>query len=234
MSRRWGWWLLLFASCGAPLPSTTPLGEGPLVAVEAKRRAKEEEALRDKRASSDAGARPASSSEKSASATPPPAGEPDAAAAEADGGTQPSTADAGSSKPATGPLVLAGLYVGHDESIFRLSGMPERNEKDPNAKTRVVDKPDGSLDLIAIDSSNGKDICTLHATPNGKDRKSFTVTAGQHCFESGAGMSATLTKGSAKLDSGKLTLDLFFDLEVGNQDFQLSGTLEYHFEGDKN
>ena len=202
MGKRSAALLLLIASCGAPLPSTTPLGEGPKVAAEKQTREREARALEARRSESapDAGAPSSPSPEPAKPKNAPVAKAEDA---DADAAT-PSEADkpGAASKPA-GAVVLAGLYAGSDSSTFRLSGMPERTEKDPKAKTRVSDKSDGSVDLIAIDSSNGKDICTLHATPKGKDRKEFTVTPGQHCFESGAGMSlkasAALTADAAQI-----------------------------------
>lgn len=228
---------LLAAACAPALPSEKPLGVGPLALAEAGRLEKLE-AEREARKKSARGA--------AQSDAPPPARP--SAKRETPGDDEPKKTDAeepknepgdkaeAGKKPdkAAAALKWAGLYVGSDTSVFKLPGVPERPQPDPNAKTRVEDKADGSVDLIAIDSSNGKDICTLNATPKGKDRKVFDITRGQKCFEGDDGaMSGTITKGTARFDGKKLVIDMSLDIEAGPEEMRMKGKLEYHFEGTK-
>ncbi len=227
--------LLVAQSCAGPLPSTAPLGLGPLAKAEAaereKREAEREAALASGGSGSDASTpKPPGASGKSASGT----GSSDAGAA-TDAGAKTAAAEAGADTPDKAPagkVVFAGVYVGEDTSLFKLSGLPDRSEADSNAKTRVEDRADGNVNIIPVDSSNGKDICSLEAVVKDKAKKLFEIKRGQRCFEpEQGGMSGTIRKGSAKFDGDKLTFDVVLALEINTAGTQLTGSLDYHFEG---
>ncbi len=229
--------LLIAQSCAGPLPSTAPLGLGPLAKAEAVEREKREAEREAALASGDAGADAAGpKAPGAASGTASGAGGADpGAGSDAGAATAAAAAEAGtdtSDKAPAAKAVFAGVYVGEDTSLFKLSGLPDRSEADSNAKTRVEDRADGNVNIIPVDSSNGKDICTLEAVVKDKTKKLFEIKRGQSCFEpEQGGMSGTIRKGSAKFDGDKLTFDVVLALEINTPSTQLTGTLEYHFEG---
>jgi len=228
-------WLLLLAlvacSCGLALPSAEPLGTGPLARAEAVERANAEAQAeaKAKAAEPDAGkvARPADHPDAGASEPVASAeGAEVSGAVASDGGASSSAEDAG--KAPSAKIVYVGEYVGSDVSTFKVGGM-DREEKDDKARTRVAVPGPGELAFTFIDSSNGKDICTLTASVSGKKA---TLTPGQKCWGGdGEAMSGTLTRGTATFDDKKLVIDSDFDLEVGSGEFRMSGTLGYRFEG---
>lgn len=221
----------LLVACAGPLPSEVPLGKGPLFTAEAKQREKRAAEREEARANApDAPpktiAQAPKAQPKSTSSDAGAGGAPNAAATSS---ADPPKGD-GAKPPATS-VAYAGMYVGRDTSLYKLSGLPDRSETDANAKTRVEDRPDGGVFLIPVDSSNGKDICKLHATVKSKSQKTFEINKGQRCFEpEQGGVTGTVRSGSAKLDSGKLVFDVVLAIEV-NADSQVNGSLDYHFEG---
>lgn len=109
--------------------------------------------------------------------------------------------------------------------------MPERTERDPNARTTAKATSDSTVDFVLIDSSNGKEICTLSSTL--KDATA-TLTPGQRCFEQtgdNVSIGAVLTRGVATLDGGRLRLEADLDVEMKVGDNEATGTLAYRFEG---
>lgn len=223
---------LLLASCATALPSATPLGEGPLVKAEAAARAREAKAAPKKTASAGSARAPAPADAPAPAPAPSPAGPTPAPAPTAEA-PKPDGKEAGKpAAPAPGkkPVIdYAGEYVGFDESTYKIEGN-EHSQKDDKARTRVELGKDGQLAITFVDSSTGKDICTLKATPNGK---TATLAAGQKCWEEGGAMSGTLTRGTATFDGKKLTIDADFDLLMGPPDRRMSGQLHYRFEGSK-
>jgi hypothetical protein len=218
---------LLLVGCAPALPSETPLGEGPLAKKEAEARAKAE---------TDAAAKqqPATVSTELAATEPPPAidAPPPPPGAEPEPPPQPDAAgkkEPGNKEPGKKPgavVVYAGEYIGSDTSTYKMEGN-ERTEKDDKARTRV----EGSgpeISVTFIDSNTGKDICTIKGKTNGKN---VSFAAGQKCWGDGPGMSGTLTSGSAKFEDKKLTIDMDFDLVMGEGQFRMTGQLHYHFEG---
>lgn len=150
-------------------------------------------------------------------------------------GGQPGAGGAPSTSPekstAASAKAFDGEYRGEDTAIYRMRGMPERTERDPGARTRAKSTSEGAVDFVLIDSSNGSDICTLSATFAGGVA---TITPGQRCFEqSGQGVSVTgnVTRGTATLDGTRLRLEASLDVEMDLGDTDLSGTLEYRFQG---
>ena len=216
-------WLAL--ACAAPLPSARPLGEGPLFKAEALARAKREQVL-----AAEAKAAPKASvgGQAPKPSGPRPATEPPPAATTAEaakpGAPVPKTPGA---KPAA-VVVYAGEYIGSDTSTYKMDGM-ERAENDDKARTRV-EGGGPEISVIFVDSGTGKDICTLKAKSAGK---TATVSAGQKCWGAdGAGMSGTLTRGTATFEDKKLVVDADFEIQVGGgTEAAMSGSLHYRFEG---
>jgi len=224
--------LLAAPGCGGPAPSRVPLGVGPLPAGYRLGETKKP-AHADRKAPPE---RPASTVAKAASAAP----ESDASSGKTNG-TESKTAAADQSATGTGktppppsapdPAKWLGDYRGDDVSTYRLSGMPDREEKDPNARITVKSSDKTSVDLVLVDSSNGKDICTLVATLG---VAGATVTPGQKCFEQNGGdasATASIKTGTATLDGARLVVDLSLDFEMHVPDQDATGTLDYHFDG---
>jgi hypothetical protein len=140
----------------------------------------------------------------------------------------------GGAKPESGPIAdPSGDYRGDDVSTYRLSGLPDKTEKDPNARVNVRKAGDKKLDFALVDSSNGKDICTLAGTLDGR---TATITIGQSCFEQDTGVAsatATVTRGTATFENTRLVIDLMLDFELRLGDDEHAGTLEYHFDGSR-
>jgi hypothetical protein len=140
----------------------------------------------------------------------------------------------GGAKPEGAPISdPSGDYRGDDVSTYRLSGLPDKTEKDPNARVNVRKAGDKKLDFALVDSSNGKDICTLSGTLEGP---TATITIGQSCFEQDTGVAsatATVTRGTATFENTRLVIDLTLDFELRLGDDEHAGTLEYHFDGSR-
>ncbi len=127
--------------------------------------------------------------------------------------------------------MLTGDYLGEDVATYHIESLPDRTERDPKARLTVTSPREPSLAFVLVDSSNGKEICTLNGTAG---ESGATIAKGQKCFEqsgSDASASATVTSGTATVDKTKLVLDLEMDFEMEVSDHQLKGTLGYHFEG---
>lgn len=218
----WSLAFTLAAACSASLPTQTPLGEGPMVAAEAKLAKMPVDAGKPDVVRGEPGDKPPESPESPAS--PSIVSEPDASttepvAASSDSGTKPGK-DGGASAAA---ITYAGEYVGSDDTNTSIAGQTQ-SEHDDKAKTRVEVRPSGELGFTFVSSSDGTDICTLTASVKGKDA---TFKAGQPCWATGGGASGKLTKGSAKFDGKKVSIDMAFDLSIG----PATGTLTYRFTG---
>lgn len=213
---------VMAVACSASLPTDKPLGEGPMVAAEAKLAKMALDSGKPDVVRPESGDNP---SETPSEPTPPPvvASDLDASTSQpvaaSDAGTNPGK-DAG---PSAAAITYAGEYVGSDDTNTSIAGQTQ-NEHDDKAKTRVEVRPSGELAFTFVSSSDGTDICTLTATPKGKDA---TFPAGQPCWATGGGASGKLKKGTAKFDGKKVTIDMVFDLQVG----PATGTLTYKFTG---
>jgi hypothetical protein len=220
------------AACGGPRPSTVPLGVGPLSPHYKLATAAGSHTRRENRTAS-------GTKEAAAKAESPEKDEPDSKEKEAK--AEQTTTDgggpAGDKKAVTPPDKMAaassflGDYRGDDVSTYRLGGTPEHADKDPNARVTVKSSEKTSIDVVLVDSSNGKDICTLNATLG---EKNATITAGQKCFEQNNGdesAAATVKSGTVSVEGRTLTLDLAADFEMRTADQEVTGTLDYHFEG---
>jgi hypothetical protein len=217
---RVAWWLLwsFIAACSAPLPSTRPLGEGPLA---------EDGGMRVAAAPvSDAKAADAAAAEKPPAQAPPDAAADYESAAEAGAGAESADAavDAGAAPN------VAGEYVGYDISTFRLQGLPESRERDDNSRALVEEAGDG-LTFIFPDSSTGEEICRLSTTKPAAGVSKFRP--GDTCTSESGGMKMRVVEGKAQFDGERLVIDLKLEVEASAGSESVSGELVYHFEGQR-
>jgi len=216
---------VLAASCAPALPSTVPLGRGPLAAstvdAPAPRRASSVPDAAPETTAADAGK--ADSGEASATASDTGPAEPSGTGGEGGG-------DAGQEAAAPAKQMFAGNYTGEDVTTFHVGNMPARPQKDPKAKLDVADQGGGMLEFSLRDSRSGKVICKLEGSVSGN---TATLRSGQHCFDqqSQGAMTATLDTGTATFTGKQLVFDMHLDLEVNAAGQTLTGDLDYHFEG---
>jgi len=218
--------VLLLAGFGlgcAPKVSAIPLGVGPLALAE--QNAAEEQARTAPRSA----ARPspptiAVSPLVSNSDVAEVPEEPDDAA-EATGADTPEPAVTASDAPA-----FVGLFAGKDVAIFRISGLPERQEVDDKAKIRIESDSPTALRVALINSENGSDLCELSAEVRGH---SAVLDAGQPCFSSeGEGaIQAELSSGTLVLQGDRLSMDAEGTLSGSLADEEFEGELSYSFKG---
>lgn len=211
--------------CGGPTPSREPLGWGKLPEGA---RILEPPATPRRTASRRADVRKPATPSGSSDAKPvvnddrPDGGAPARAS---------STSSAGGTSGSTAADAFAGEYRGEDTAVYRLAGMPDRTEHDPNARTAARVVSADSVDFVIIDSSNGKELCTLASK---LEQGVATIRPGQSCFEQRAAnvsVTAKVTSGTAALRGDRLTLKMELDVEMHTGNADLAGTLEYQFEG---
>ncbi len=216
---------LLVAGCAAPMPSAKPLGRGLVpTTAEAPPTGKKR---RDRIAHADTKSHGASSA-ADGGATPVAAKEV-AAAEPAD--TKSKDKPATAVPQTANAQAFAGAYSGDDVATYHLEGLPDRVEKDPNAKLTVKTTDPHALTFVLIDSSNGSDICSLSGkiTDTGT-----TIDPGQKCFEQSgddSSTSATVTEGTATVDGNHLVFEMNLDFSMSIGDRDLTGTLQYRFQG---
>jgi hypothetical protein len=208
----------LAASCAQELPSTVPLGSGP-------------------RAEAEGSATEVANVERPKPPVHPAPDTPDASvaldagAADASpeaGPIEAGATDAGDASPdAPAAVVFAGLYAGSDLTVYRIAGLPEQTEPDPNAKTRVEQPAPDRVALTLINSSNGDPICTLQAAVQGNVA---TLTPGQTCFGNGA-LAPAVTRGKATVNGTRLVFDMELAIDVQRGGQRATGTVVYHFDG---
>lgn len=219
--------LALAAGAGsgcAPKASSTPLGLGPLALAEQQSLAAEPKAAHPRRRSAVAHDAPAPSSapvaRSEASDTP--------AASEPDDADEPASSE-GKHAPAGAPE-FAGLFAGKDVAIFRISGMPERQELDDKARIRIESESPTQLRVVLINSENGSDLCQLTAEIQGN---SAQLDGGQPCFtaEGDGAINAELTSGTVVLTGDRLSMEAEGTLSVALGEEELDGSLSYSFKG---
>jgi hypothetical protein len=220
------------ASCSAQLPSETPLGLGPLAR---RPRAPEPSGAPvsmpgsgpqmqfdgDDEDSTAENETPSSTNDDNDDSTA------DAGTVTVDAGAVATTSTPANNAPAAA-LDFTGEYSGKDVSTFRVTGLGEQKEEDPNAKLSVK-KTGDSLTIILVASNTGDPLCTLKAEQKGD---TATLPAGQECTEPQSPFSrGKLTRGQAKLSGKQITLDMLLEVkgEVGGKQF--SAAIDYHFEG---
>jgi hypothetical protein len=219
--------LVLAEGC-APRASSVPLGLGPLAIAE--RDAELAAADAERRREKPARAR-----------TPAPGPEP---VAKADGAETPAQAEPGkapepelgeggekSSTGVTGPS-FEGLYAGDDIAVYRLTGYPDREERDDKAKIRIEKATAGNVSITLINSADGSDLCELVARVEGN---AALIESAQPCFGDGGEGSyeAELTSGRAVLEGDRLKMDAEGTLSVALPDQQIDGELSYSFKGER-
>lgn len=216
----WSAAVLLGLGC-APSPSTVPLGLGPLAVAE--KRARDAEASAAAHQKPKASAAPPSVARAPAAKLPAAESEPvDESADEED--PSPPSAGEGSS------VVFEGLFAGSDVAIYRLTGFPEREERDDKAKIRIEKASGDNVGIILINSADGSDLCELVARVEGN---AALIESAQPCFSDGSegSLEAELTSGRAVLDGDRLKMDAEGTLSVSLPDQDLDGQLTYTFEG---
>jgi hypothetical protein len=222
--------LLLIGSWGAacaPPPSNVPLGLGPLAIAEADA---QDAAARARASSRPERASPPPSSVKATSEKKAPSDEETTASpvtAEADDDVR-EPAETGT--PSSEAPAFDGLFAGEDVAIFRLSGFPDREQKDPKAQIRLKKDSESQVRITLINSENGSDLCELVARVEGN---AALLESPQPCFtseEEGA-IQAELTSGRAVVEGDRLTMEAKGTLFVELADQEIPGALEYSFEG---
>lgn len=213
---------LLGSACGSPSASTVPLGLGPLAVAERDRDV--EAALhRSRPATRNARAR----SEPTAS----PKTAPPSAAAAGDEADEDDEAEAPEAKAGSGGP-LEGLYAGEDIAIYRLTGYPDREERDDKAQIRIEAASGGNVGITLINSADGSDLCELIARVEGN---AALIEAAQPCFSDGSegSIQAELTSGRAVVVGDRLKMDAEGTLSVPLPDQELDGQLSYSFQGQR-
>lgn len=217
--------LLAGAPACSPQASTIPLGLGPLAIAEREARAERENDRREKRPRPARRSGAAPSKESIAKAQAPQA-EVEIEVEEVEPGDDGSGEGAASAPPAR----FAGMYAGEDIAIYRLTGFPDQEQRDDQAKIRIEDGKPGSVNIVLINSADGSDLCELAARVEGK---AALLETAQPCFTGGAegAPQAELTSGRAVLDGDQLRMEAEGTLFIPDQD--LEGDLTYSFEGER-
>jgi hypothetical protein len=210
-----------FAGC-APAASTTPLGLGPLAVAELSA-PPAPKAEPEAPAAKKAGAEAAPAADEAVVA----AGESAPKAAVAEEKSESSEA------PAAAPSSIAdfeGVFAGDDIAVFRLTGFPEREQRDERAKIRIEKADAASVNITLINSEDGSDLCALSARVEGN---AALIESAQPCFSDGGegSLEALLTSGRAVLSGDHLRMDAEGTLSVALPDQELDGELTYSFKG---
>jgi len=225
--------LVACVSCAAHRPSKEPLGWGPI----APGMRTDPPPLAHQTSPGNKGEPPGERREETATEAADAGGRSgEAVAEERPKEAPPAPGERGPSAPegtqaAVTAKAFAGDYAGEDVSTYHLEGIPERVDRDPNAKITARSEDEHAASFVLIDSSNGKEICTLSASTTGNVA---TLKPGERCFEQSEGeqtASAVVRSGTVTADREKLTMDVdfAFTMSLGDRDFE--GTLQYHFEG---
>jgi hypothetical protein len=207
----------------APRPSSVPLGLGPLALAEQSAAPGGEVEVPPARA---AAAPAAAEKVEKEPEEPESSTEDDAEASAAEPSEDSETAASAPAAPANFP----GLYAGKDVAIFRLPGMPEREEHDDKAKIRIEKASGENVRIVLVNTTDGSDLCTLVARVDGN---AAVLEKAQPCFGSGGEgeVQAELHSGRAVLDGDTLTMDAEGPLFVSVGEQELAGDLSYSFEG---
>ncbi len=211
----------------APKASSVPLGRGPLAQAEDISEQTEKAAHRPK--------------PSARSAVPAEAPAPTAEAATSGEGAKSETsgahahgraeADSDSDrKPKSNGEAprFEGLYAGKDVAIYRMSGDPDREEKDDKAKIRIAKPAAGSVRIILVNSADGSDLCELVARVEGN---AAILESAQPCFTPEG--EEELTSGRAVVVGDRLEMDAEWTLSVKLPDQELDGELSYSFKGER-
>lgn len=131
------------------------------------------------------------------------------------------------------PVSVAGTYKGTDWVTITLPGFPEDEQVDDQARVvlAVLDKPE-RYSFAVLDTRTGDELCKIV----GSLRDSIiTFDEGQSCFAGilGVPMEANMGPGMATIDGNTLTVTLGVELSVNTPNGELTGNLDYRFEGKK-
>ncbi len=217
--------LAIGVACGPSLPSSEPLGSGPLA---------EPEPVREEHTATRADAGASEVDEADAGAREPVArdAEVDASPAQDTGeDTDASTtvgSDAADGSAEASVVDFEGEYRGSDISVIQMDGLPDRTERDPNARTRVEQPATDRIEITLINSANGDPLCTVEARVSGSRAE---VHPDQSCFDEGSTLTGSVSSGHAQLDGDRLTLDLDVALELTIGTETRNGRIDYHFDG---
>ncbi len=206
----------------APAASVVPLGLGPLAQAEQSAQA-QADAEQRRRAPKKRAAR-APVVESAAPADP---------VAKAEPGEAGGDADATAASPASpAPAAFEGMFAGDDIAVYRLTGFPEREERDDKAKIRIEKAAPGSVSIILVNSADGSDLCELAARVEGN---AALLEPAQPCFSDGSegSLEAVLSSGRVVLDGDRLKMDAEGTLSLSLPDQELEGELTYTFTGER-
>jgi len=222
------WLMLALSFACSPQASKVPLGLGPLAVAERDADAQAESSRREKQP------KPARRSPVTAPAAKELIAKEEASSSDAK--DAPSDDEKGSEKKGSGgaaaPARFAGMYAGYDIAVFRLTGLPDREQRDDKAKIRIEDTTPGNVSITLINSEDGSDLCELAARVEGN---AALLETAQPCFTGGGegSLQAELTSGRAVVEGDKLRMDAEGTLSVALPDQELDGDLTYTFEGDR-
>jgi hypothetical protein len=133
--------------------------------------------------------------------------------------------------PRGNPADWLGLWHGKDTTRFQLPSFPSEPMTDDNARIRVEAGEGQEIRLVLIDSSNESDLCSLSAQVQNQDAQ---IAPGQPCFgneDESVDLDVEVRSGSAKLDHGKLIVQVLLDAEIKSEQLQAHGSIDYHFDG---
>jgi hypothetical protein len=216
---------LVTAAACAPHPSSVPLGLGALALAE--QNAELQAAATQRRQ------KPARSRARvaEASGASEPVAQAKADDADEDEKSDDDADEKSDTKHGAGPA-LEGMYAGADVAVFRLSGLPEREQKDDKAKIRIDKASGGNVSITLINSEDGSDLCELMARVEGH---AALIESAQPCFSDGTegSLEAELTSGRAVVEGDRLTMDAEGTLSLALPDQELDGKLTYSFKGER-
>src|SRR5262249_15715351 len=157
-----------------------------------------------------------------AAAPPAPTAEPAPAekpASEAAAKPAPEGTPSADGKQKVAAAAFVRDYSGEDVATYRIESLPDRTEKDPKARLTVTSSSDTALAFELVDSSNGKEICTLNGTLG---NAGAVIEKGQKCFEQSgeeASAAATVVSGTATVEQTRLLfdLDMTFSMEIAGR-----------------
>ncbi len=220
-----------FFCCTSTESAIAPLGFGPLAKTEiAQRERNNAQVPPPDKPKRQLAAQPRFRSHPSASASAQSASSYKFASFDA-GAADASVFGAMDASAPTKPSDWRGLWRGKDTTQFRIPSFPPEPMVDENARIRVEPSSNQDIKLVLIDSSTERDLCSLIARLDFSQAK---IDPGQPCFGSedeSTNLSIHVRTGSATLLDARLTVDIALDAEIQSEQFQTTGTVEYHFEG---
>lgn len=134
---------------------------------------------------------------------------------------------------ASSPASVAGTYRGTDWVTILMPGFPEDEQVDDQARVvlAVLDKPE-RYSFAVLDTRTGDELCKIVGTLK---ESVITFDEDQTCFAGilGVAMEANMSTGLATIDGKSLAVTLGVELRVNTPNGELTGDLDYRFEGKK-